>query len=189
MTRETELLATWLDNVEEANRKLSVESVTDQLTGIYNRRGFISESEKLLSGKREKTCSGAVLYADLDCLKVINDTFGHKEGDFAIRKASEILCSSLRKSDVVGRVGGDEFVAFIMDIDEKRIKTVCRRIQDLAESFNAVSDKPYNIGISTGMYIFSTADGETIDQLMSGADKDLYNNKKNKVKVVLKEGH
>ncbi|MBP1591086.1 MAG: GGDEF domain-containing protein [Oscillospiraceae bacterium] len=178
-----------LDNVEEANRKLSVESVTDQLTGIYNRRGFISESEKLLSGKREKTCSGAVLYADLDCLKVINDTFGHKEGDFAIRKASEILCSSLRKSDVVGRVGGDEFVAFIMDIDEKRIKTVCRRIQDLAESFNAVSDKPYNIGISTGMYIFSTADGETIDQLMSGADKDLYNNKKNKVKVVLKEGH
>ena len=178
-----------LDNVEEANRKLSVESVTDQLTGIYNRRGFISESEKLLSGKREKTCSGAVLYADLDCLKVINDSFGHKEGDFAIRKASEILCSSLRKSDVVGRVGGDEFVAFIMDIDEKRIKTVCRRIQDLAESFNAVSDKPYNIGISTGMYIFSTADGETIDQLMSGADKDLYNNKKNKVKVVLKEGH
>ena len=178
-----------LDNVEEANRKLSVESVTDQLTGIYNRRGFISESEKLLSGKKENSCSGAVLYADLDCLKVINDTFGHKEGDFAIRKASEILCSSLRKSDVVGRVGGDEFVAFVMDIDEKKIKTVCRRIQELAASFNNISDKPYNIGISTGLYLFNTADGESIDQLMSGADRDLYNNKKNKHKVVLKEKH
>ncbi len=178
-----------LDNVEEANRKLSVESVTDQLTGIYNRRGFISESEKILYDKKGNTCSGAVLYADLDCLKIINDTFGHKEGDFAIRKASEILCSSLRKSDVVGRVGGDEFVAFVMDIDEKRIKTVCRRIQELAASFNNVSAKPYNIGISTGLYLFNTADGESIDQLMSGADKDLYNNKKNKVKVVLKEGH
>ncbi|MBP0962396.1 MAG: GGDEF domain-containing protein [Oscillospiraceae bacterium] len=176
-----------LDNVEEANRKLSMESVTDQLTGIYNRRGFISESEKILSDKRGNTCSGAVLYADLDCLKIINDTFGHKEGDFAIRKASEILRTSLRKSDVVGRVGGDEFVAFIMDIDEERIMAVCQRIQDLASSFNTESDKPYNIGISTGLYRFDTIDGESIDQLMSGADRDLYNNKKKKVKVVLKE--
>ena len=84
-------------------------------------------------------------------------------------------------------MGGDEFVAFIMDIDEERIMAVCQRIQDLASSFNTESDKPYNIGISTGLYRFDTIDGESIDQLMSGADRDLYNNKKKKVKVVLKE--
>ena len=178
-----------LGSVEEANRKLSRESVTDQLTGVYNRRGFISESEKILTDRKERSCEGAVLYADLDCLKVINDTFGHKEGDFAIRKASDILCASLRKTDVVGRVGGDEFVAFIMDIDEKRISDVCRRIQDMAADFNKVSDKPYNIGISMGLYRFNTSDRESIDQLMSGADKELYKNKKNKHKVVLKEKH
>ncbi|WP_044975987.1 GGDEF domain-containing protein [Ruminococcus sp. HUN007] len=178
-----------LDNVEKANIKLSRESVTDQLTGIYNRRGFISESEKILSDRSGKACSGAVLYADLDCLKVINDTFGHREGDFAIRKASEILRTSLRKSDVVGRVGGDEFVAFIMDIDEERIMAVCRRITNMAAAFNKESDKPYNIGISMGLYRFNTIDGESIDQLMSGADRELYSNKKNKVKVVLKEKH
>ncbi len=175
-----------LDDVRRANIRLSAESVTDQLTNVYNRRGFISESEKILRRFYGRHCSGAVLYADLDCLKTINDTFGHKEGDFAIRKVSELLTGSLRSSDVVGRVGGDEFVAFIMDIEKEQLDAICRRIRDSAAQFNAESDKPYNIGVSMGIYFFDTFDGETIDQLMSGADRDLYSSKQKKNRSVLK---
>lgn len=175
-----------LEDVRKVNVKLSAESVSDQLTGIYNRRGFISESEKILREKQGKRCRGAVIYADLDCLKTINDTFGHKEGDFAIRKASEILVNSLRGTDIVGRVGGDEFVAFIMDIGNDQLMSICKRIGESASHFNSISDKPYNIGISIGLYCFDTADGETIDQLMSGADRDLYNKKKLKNRSVIK---
>lgn len=175
-----------LEDVRKANVQLSAESVTDQLTGIYNRRGFISRSEKLLFDRKGTDRCGAVLYADLDCLKTINDTFGHREGDFAIRKASEILVNSLRSTDVVGRVGGDEFVAFIMDTDHDKLMSVCERIKKSAAEFNSNSDKPYNIGISIGLYCFNTADGESIDQLMSGADRDLYNKKKLKNRSVLK---
>lgn len=176
-----------LENVRQANIKLSAESVSDQLTGIYNRRGFITESEKILKRRSGMSCRGAVVFADLDCLKTINDTFGHKEGDFAICKASEILVNSLRTTDVLGRVGGDEFVAFIMDIDEAQLQDLCRRIKDAAAAFNAASDKPYNIGISMGVYSFDTSDGETIDQLMSAADRDLYNSKKTRSRNILKE--
>lgn len=175
-----------LDDVRKVNIKLSAESVSDQLTGVYNRRGFINESEKIMQRCSLEHHSGAVLYADLDYLKIINDTFGHKEGDFAIRKISDLLVHNLRSSDIVGRVGGDEFVAFIMDIDKTQLETICQRIRDCADDFNSVSDKPYNIGVSMGMYFFDTYDRETIDQLMSGADRDLYNNKKNKSRSVLK---
>ncbi len=176
-----------LEDVRRANRLLSAESVSDQLTGIYNRRGFISESEKQLRKYNGVHCSGAVIYADLDCLKVINDTFGHREGDFAIRKASDILVGSLRDTDVIGRVGGDEFVALVMDIDSNQIDDIRERVRRTACEFNRLSDKPYNVGISMGVYMFDTFSGESIDQLMSGADRDLYSRKKMKNRSVLKE--
>lgn len=175
-----------LEDVRRINIRLSAESVSDQLTGVYNRRGFINESEKILSVCKGEHHTGAVLYADLDCLKTINDTFGHKEGDFAIRKISELLVSNLRHGDIVGRVGGDEFVAFIMDTDEQQINDICQNIKKCADSFNSESDKPYNIGVSMGVYFFDTFDRENIDQLMSGADGNLYISKKIKNRNILK---
>lgn len=187
LTQYMNQLEVALEDVRKVNIKLSAESVSDQLTCVYNRRGFINESEKIMRRCAGEHHSGAVLYADLDYLKTINDTFGHKEGDFAIRKISELLVSSLRTSDIIGRVGGDEFVAFIMDIDQPQIENICQRIRACASDFNEISDKPYNIGVSIGVYYFDTYNQETIDQLMSGADSDLYNSKKNKSRSVLKD--
>lgn len=175
-----------LEDVRKANIRLVAESVSDQMTGVYNRRGFIKESEKILCRCKGSHHKGAVLYADLDCLKMINDTFGHKEGDFAIRKISGLLAENLRPEDVVGRVGGDEFVAFLIDTDEQQINDICQNIKNCADSFNKTSDKPYNIGVSMGVYFFDTFDEENIDQLMSGADGNLYINKKGKNRNILK---
>ena len=175
-----------LEDVRKVNIRLSAESVSDQLTGVYNRRGFIKESEKILSVCKYEHHKGAVLYADLDCLKTINDTFGHKEGDFTIKTISELLAGNLRYGDIVGRVGGDEFVAFLMDTDEQQINDICQNIKRCAESFNSESDKPYNISVSMGVYFFDTFDRENIDQLMSGADGNLYISKKSKNRNILK---
>jgi len=188
MTRFMNLLEGALNEVKETNAILSRESVSDQLTSLYNRRGFMLESEKMLAQHKGKQCTGAVLFADLDNLKVINDTFGHNDGDFAIMKAASILRENLRSADVLGRIGGDEFVAFIMDIDKEQIDLICSRIKGSAKEFNTNSDKLYNVDISIGVYCFDPADNETIDQLMSKADKILYQNKKLKNKTALKSG-
>lgn len=188
MTRFMNLLEGALNEVRETNAILSRESVSDQLTSLYNRRGFMYESEKLLAQHKEANCTGAVLFADLDNLKVINDTFGHNDGDFAIKKAASILRDNMRTADILGRIGGDEFVAFIMDIDKEQIDTICSRIKNSAKEFNQNSDKLYNVDISIGVYCFDPADNETLDQLMTKADKILYQNKKMKNKTALKSG-
>lgn len=186
MTRSMNLLESALNEVRETNAILSRESVSDHLTSLYNRRGFMIESEKILMQHRNDHCTGAVLFADIDNLKCINDTFGHKDGDFAIRKAASILTESLRKADVLGRIGGDEFVAFIMDSESGQIDRLCAGIRERACEFNKNSSKPYNVDISIGVYCFNPCDGETIDQLMTRADKILYQNKKFKNKTAIK---
>lgn len=186
MTRFMNLLELALDDVKKANEVLSRESVSDQLTGLLNRRGFIMQSEKKLAVGKRGTDAGAVIFADLDNLKIINDTFGHNDGDFAIKKAADILKENLRTSDIIGRIGGDEFVALVMGIDKEQIETICSRIKQNAKDFNHNSDKPYNVDISIGMYCFNPENDETIDQLMSKADKILYQNKKFKSRTAIK---
>ncbi len=186
MTRFMNLLELALNDIKKANAVLSKESVSDQLTGLLNRRGFIMESEKELSAEKHGICSGAVIFADLDNLKVINDTFGHNDGDFSIKKAACILKENLRTSDIIGRIGGDEFVALVMNIDKEQIDTICNRIKEHARNYNRNSNKPYNVDISIGVYCFDPDNNETIDQLMSKADKMLYQNKKFKNRTAIK---
>ena len=186
LTRSMNLLECALLEVKEANAILSRESVSDQLTGVFNRRGFLIESQKILEKYKNKDSTGAVIFADVDDLKIINDSFGHDDGDFVIKKAASILKDNLRISDIVGRIGGDEFVAFIVDIDSSQVNSICERIKKYAQNFNKRSNKPYNIYISMGVYCFNCMDNETIDQLMTNADRRLYENKKNKSQTPIK---
>lgn len=187
MTRFTNLLENALNEVRVTNEILSRESVSDQLTSLYNRRGFMLQSENILEIRKKDGFRGAVLFADLDSLKVINDTFGHKNGDFAIVTAASYLKSNLDSNAITGRIGGDEFVAFIPDTDEDKMKAVCENIRSMASEFNLQSDKPYNIRVSMGYYCFDSADGQSLEHLMSMADRALYENKKLKNKDVIKD--
>lgn len=187
MSRFTNLLEYALNEVRETNAILSRESVSDQLTSLYNRRGFMNEAEKIIARRKGEGFKGAVLFADLDYLKVINDTFGHKNGDFAIKKAASLLKDNLDQASIVGRIGGDEFVAFIPDADSDEMDRICSSVKNTAAEFNSTSDKPYYVNISMGVYCFDSADNETVEQLMTNADRILYENKKLKRKSIIKE--
>ncbi len=186
MTRSTILLENALNEVNKKNEILSRESVSDQLTGLYNRRGFVIESEKIMDAQSGDGFKGAVLFADLDSLKIINDTFGHKNGDFAIRKAASLLRDNLNPTDIISRIGGDEFVAFIPDADNDKMNEICSAVKNMAAEFNKISDKPYNVGVSMGFYCFDSNDGENLEELMMKADRILYENKKLKSKTPIK---
>ena len=105
-------------------------SLTDELTGLYNRRGLITIAEKVIKVARRLKKRVLLLYADLDDLKVINDNYGHKEGDYALIAAASIFKKSARESDVIARIGGDEFVILSMisaDIDDDTLVGACIR--------------------------------------------------------------
>lgn len=167
------------------NQKLSRISKSDELTGIANRRGFTEDAEKIIRENYGK-CA-AVVFADMDNLKQINDYFGHEEGDFAIRKSAEILSVCMRSEDVVARFGGDEFAAFALTDDEADFSNMVReRINSACDEVNRTSGKPYMIRISTGVHEFTCSPESDINKILNEADKLLYQNKKQKIKSVLR---
>jgi diguanylate cyclase (GGDEF)-like protein len=159
-------------------------SKSDELTGVYNRRGFMEnvvDSIKKNCGKR-----AAIIYADMDKLKQINDIFGHDEGDYAIKKAAEILELCMRTNDIIARFGGDEFAAFAL-IHENDFSTILyNRIEDACTDVNNSSDKPYNINISVGVCEFICSSDADLTTIMNEADKHLYENKRYKNVTALK---
>lgn len=149
-------------------------SGTDLLTGLYNRRGFCSEYERLLENLRDKPL--AVIMCDLDGLKYINDTFGHEEGDNAILMAAYALKAACPENAICTRFGGDEMMAvFLYEANDTDVRTLLRKYLD---EYNAKSGKPYSVAASVGIYI--TADGEKPDfeELVKKSDVLMYEEKK-----------
>src|SRR5204863_7300537 len=115
---------------KRAEAALQSMSLVDELTGLYNRRGFLAVTEQHLASIRRNHKMPVVLYADLDGLKKINDTHGHHEGDRAIVKTAEIFKDTFRTSDIVARLGGDEFIALAGIGEEESTETLTTRLQD-----------------------------------------------------------
>jgi len=174
-----------LNKAQSSNKMLSQISKSDELTGIYNRRGFIESvysSIKRHSGRR-----AVIIYADMDNLKKINDMFGHDEGDYAIKKASEILRECVRSNDITARFGGDEFVAYAMIYESNFKDMFIKRLNNICSRINRTNNKPYNITISVGVYEFICSKNSDLNKIMNEADKILYINKKNKNINVIKD--
>ncbi|MBN2535774.1 MAG: GGDEF domain-containing protein [Spirochaetales bacterium] len=110
-----------------------------------------------------------------------NDTFGHNEGDFALKTSVEILKKSLKSADIIGRLGGDKFVVIVDRIyNDNNLIIITERIQKYIEEFNKISIKPYNISITFGYSIFDKDRYSSFSQMMKEADKTLYSLKKEK---------
>lgn len=180
-----------LMQIREKNLQLDAVSKIDELTGVYNRRGFFAQASSVIYSPVKADKAALVIFADLDSLKTINDTFGHEDGDFAIKSAARILTDSFRSSDIIGRIGGDEFSVLAM-VDggstEEEITSIVRsRINAATDSFNRGHSKPYIIHMSVGVYAFRCGTDVELSKILAQADNVLYDEKKKKKSILRAE--
>ena len=165
---------------KRAEAAIQTLSLADELTGLYNRRGFMAFCKQHLNTIRRTNKGIVIVYADLDGLKGINDSFGHKEGDRALVKTAELLKETFRTSDVLGRLGGDEFtVLAAVDPDGGREKLLAR-MQEKFDNYNALRVCPYDLSISVGVAQLNPEASESMEDLMAAADAAMYENKRGK---------
>ena len=170
------LLSLRISTLEQNVRDLSLR---DELTGLYNRRGFYVLATHDLRLANRSRDPFSVLFLDLDNLKQINDTLGHEAGSALLREFAGILGTTIRATDVVGRVGGDEFViAGIASAAE--IELVVKRIEDAASRANAGHARPYVVSYSLGHVTSEPGLSQSLDDLLGGADKIMYQAKRDK---------
>lgn len=167
-----------MTKLKSKNDILNMMSEKDELTGLYNRRGFLEKAMAMMEGAKNHYL--LCIYADLDHLKQINDQFGHQEGDFAIKQAGKYLQESLKNTDVVGRIGGDEFAAVAVIKNENLGMEIRDRIVLKSKLFNQSSDKPYYVEMSIGYAVYKWREDLELNQMLSAADLMLYKNKANK---------
>jgi two-component system cell cycle response regulator len=171
-----------------AEEKLRDLSLTDGLTMLRNRRGFITlchQYLELVRSRRNKT--GLVLvYADIDGLKQINDRFGHQKGSRAIVDAARILKRSCRSTDIVARIGGDEFT--ILALGANREKKIIARIEEKIRSHNAQGKHPYHLSLSVGVTRIEPGSTASIQELLAKADRAMYEHKNERKSSPAREG-
>lgn len=162
--------------LQKANEELKNLSLTDDLTGLYNRRGFFLHAEQQLRQfrSRETEKSMWMLIGDLDGLKQINDTYGHDEGSAAIRAAGEILRKTLREADIIARLGGDEFAAMILNTTDDVAQLLPQRIDAKYELYNRESGKPYEFGMSVGLVKVARDNDASVSEILDQADRAMY---------------
>jgi diguanylate cyclase (GGDEF)-like protein/PAS domain S-box-containing protein len=155
-------------------------SLADELTGLYNRRGFLAFCQQHRSSLHRANKCGVLVYADLDGLKRINDSFGHKEGDRALVKTAELLKETFRSADVLGRLGGDEFTALAAVEPDGGVEKLIARLEQRFEKYNALKLVPYKLSISIGVAQLDSDATQSMEDLMALADVAMYENKRAK---------
>lgn len=178
--------------LRENNIKLDSLSKSDALTGIMNRRGFLTAAEDKKICFQEEKKNLLFAYIDMNNLKIINDRYGHEEGDFSLKLIGEILSHAVEGRGIAGRIGGDEYACVIgceeeIDIAKEQIaSTFVKEITQAFDSFNSSSKKEYNVTVSVGTYVMRYDDEMTLSDALSHADESLYEAKKHRVKEVAK---
>jgi diguanylate cyclase (GGDEF)-like protein len=175
-----------MSEVNEKNDLLNRLYITDELTQLFNRRGFFEVAQRLVNLKSNIGKTAIITFADMDNLKQVNDKFGHKEGDFALKQIANTLRRSFTDNAIIARIGGDEFVVFSL-IDSSSVKTkITGALAEYTNEVNATCGKPYYIDISYGITEFVCSEDLNIEDILIQADEILYDNKKHKRKSVLK---
>lgn len=151
-------------------------STVDDLTGVHNRRGFLTLAARHFAGARPLPPSCALFFADVDGLKMINDLHGHAAGDLAIEGAADALRRAFRPSDLIGRLGGDEFAVLRVGHGLGPPEAAVDRVREEVEAFNAREPRPWKLSLSVG---FSRLSGEaqTLEDMIVEADRRMYASK------------
>ena len=175
-----------LATLRDSNIKLDTLSKSDVLTGIYNRRGFYDVAEKLLEECRCKEKNVLAVYVDMNNLKIINDRYGHEEGDHSLKLIGSILHEIAGEQGVAGRIGGDEYAFAIPYTDTGNGNEILEDLYGRFETYNAASDKKYTVTVSAGAYVIGWREAVTLKDALLQADEKLYLVKQKRKKDVVK---
>jgi len=158
-------------------------SFVDDLTGLRNRRGFFALAEQQVK-LADRTKNGFLLpLADLDGLKSINDAFGHREGDLTLIETASVLKETFRGSDIIARIGGDEFAVIAIEAGPDSAEILRDRLSKNLEASNAGGSRRYTLSISLGIATYDPKHPCTIDELLARADARLYEQKRSRPRL------
>lgn len=163
---------------KRAEQTLRNATLTDPLTGVYNRRGALTLAEQQLKTAHRHGRAMMVMYADLNHLKQINDTCGHAAGDDALIETARLLQETFRESDIIARMGGDEFVILAMESSHTSEETLRRRLADKLAVHNLGRHCGFPLSISLGVAHFDPAQPRTFEELLTAADERMYADKR-----------
>ncbi|NGX61458.1 MAG: putative diguanylate cyclase AdrA [Chlamydiae bacterium] len=152
----------------------------DELTRLYNRRGFLTLLTQQISLSKRLNKGFLFFQVDLDELKKINDTHGHFAGDSALKGAALCLKNAFRKQDIIGRIGGDEFAVIAINAPEEEGDYLKKVVHESAHQYNLAHKHPYLLSLSVGAAFYSPQEDPSPEELLAQADADLYVEKKQK---------
>ena len=158
--------------------KLKQLAVMDELTGLYNLRGFLSVAGKQIERTRRKHEEIVLVYLDLDHLKRINDDYGHSAGDAALKALAEILVKVFRKTDIIGRLGGDEFTVLAIDCSMNEYRLISDRMDECVRDLNENGGHEFTLSVTHGATPYAEGSSDTLKTLMDDADTALRRKKR-----------
>ena len=158
-------------------RELGYLALTDDLTCLYNRRGFFAAATQQLKLARRNSQGALLLFCDVDNLKSINDCYGHREGDLALVRTADALEEAFRDSDILARLGGDEFVVLALETSSQHQEVILRRLEESLKKSNT-NECRYELSLSVGVARFDPQHATSLGELMEHADKDMYEQKR-----------
>jgi diguanylate cyclase (GGDEF)-like protein len=169
-----------LDQLGKAQETLRNLSLTDDLTGLYNRRGFFTLAHQHLKSAHRANAEASLIYTDMDGLKAINDTHGHDEGSNALRLVADVLRGTFRSSDIIARIGGDEFVILEAHPGNNDSQSSVKRLRENLRSLNAGAARAYEISLSIGRVHGGADEYPTVETLLARGDELMYEEKRGK---------
>jgi diguanylate cyclase (GGDEF)-like protein len=155
-------------------------SIIDELTGLYNRRGFLTLADQQIKISNGTGQSLLLVFADVDGLKAINDNLGHHRGDLALMEAAHVLREAFRETDILGRLGGDEFVALLACAADINEESLTKRFQETMDEHNSFIERSFKLSISIGIALYDPHSPCSAVDLLVNADSLMYKQKKEK---------
>lgn len=169
-----------LGQLNNAIKELDKLYVIDPLCEIYNRNGFVRSASKIFKECIINHKTVMIMFIDMDGLKIINDEYSHKEGDFALKTLASIMKSCCNNGEICARFGGDEFLIFSSNFDHEKASELANKINQKMNEVNGILNKPYEISASIGCYITQASEEFPLFSMITKADQKMYEEKKKK---------
>jgi diguanylate cyclase (GGDEF)-like protein len=169
--------AVWAVEKSLLDREVRSLAITDDLTGFFNRRGFLAAASQQLKLAQRDRQSVLLLFCDVDNLKSINDSFGHREGDLALVRTADALELTFRGSDILARLSGDEFAVLAWEASVPNLRAMLARLMKNLDKANAEETR-YKLSLSVGVARFDPQFPRSLGEMMGAADQDMYKHKR-----------